>query len=73
MGGQGLPPELMKQHGADVLLCHDLGPRALSLCGEYGIDVYVSQADTVKGIFEMWQGNKLKKASREDACGYHKI
>ncbi len=30
MGGSGLPPELMKQHGANVLLCKGLGPRALS-------------------------------------------
>ncbi len=25
MGGAGLPPELMKKHKADVLLCKDLG------------------------------------------------
>lgn len=73
MGGQGLPPELMKKHGANVLLCHDLGPRALSLCEEYGIDVFTSQAGTVKDIFAMWQSNKLKKAGTGDACEHHKI
>lgn len=73
MGGQGLPPELMKQHGADILLCHDLGPRALSLCNEYGIDVYTSQAETVKEIFDMWKNNKLKKAGAGDACEHHNI
>ncbi len=73
MGGQGLPPELMKQHGANILLCHDLGPRALSLCNEYGIDVYTSQAETVKEIFDMWKNNKLKKAGAGDACEHHNI
>src|SRR4030043_1132117 len=53
-GGIGLPPELMKKHGADILLCKDLGPRALDLCNQLGIDVYVNQAETVKEFFEKW-------------------
>jgi len=88
MGGEGLPPELMKKRGADILLCKDLGPRALALCNELGIDVYVHQAaersegwrrtnvlrpETVKEIFEMWKNNKIKKAGAEDVCEQHKI
>ena len=73
MGGVGLPPELMKKHGADILLCKDLGPRALNLCQELGIEVYVCQAKTVKEIFGMWKNNKIKKAGAEDVCKQHKI
>ena len=73
MGGIGLPPELMKKHGADILLCKDLGPRALALCSELGIDVYVHQAETVKEMFEMWENDKIKKAGAEDVCEQHKI
>ncbi|MCU0679242.1 MAG: NifB/NifX family molybdenum-iron cluster-binding protein [Planctomycetes bacterium] len=73
MGGQGLPPELMKQHGANILLCRDLGPRAISLCAELGIDVYTCRAETVKEIFTLWHSNKLKKAGADDACENHKI
>ena len=73
MGGMGLPPELMKKHGADILLCKDLGPRALNLCQELEIEVYVCQAETVKEIFEMWKNNKIKKAGAEDVCKQHKI
>jgi len=72
-GGQGLPPELMKKHGADILLCKDLGPRALDLCNQLGIDVYVNQAETVKEIFKMWENDKIKKAGREDVCEEHKL
>jgi len=72
MGGAGLPPELMKRHGADILLCKDLGPRALALCSQLGIDVYVNQAETVKEIFEMWENNKIKKANIGDVCEEHK-
>jgi len=68
MGGKGLPPELMKEHGADVLLCKGLGPKALDLCNQFGIKVYVYNADTVKQIFELWKNNKLEQADAEDAC-----
>ncbi len=67
-GGKGLPPELIKKYGADILLCKDLGPKALNLCGELGIEVYVCQAKTVKEIFKLWKDNKIKKANIEDIC-----
>jgi len=73
MGGKGLPPKLMKEHGADILLCRDLGPRALNLCKELGIDVYACQANTVKEIFDLWKNNKIKKAGFEDICEEHKV
>lgn len=73
MDGKGLPPELMKKNGADVLLCKDFGPRALALCNQLGIDVYVSQAESVREIFEMWKNNKIKKAGAEDVCIQHKL
>jgi len=72
MGGSGLPPELMKKHGANVLLCGGLGPRALELCNEFGIEVYVSQAVKVNEIFSLWKNKKIKKASSEDVCEEHK-
>lgn len=72
MGGAGLPPELMKQHGANVLLCRGLGPRALNLCKEFGIEVYVQETETVRDIFEMWKGDKIQKATSENVCEEHK-
>ena len=72
MGGTGLPPELMKKHGASVLLCRDLGPRALNLCKELDIEVYTSDAGTVKEIFGLWKNKKLEKAGFEDVCEEHR-
>lgn len=72
MGGIGLPPELMKKHNANVLLCKGLGSRALNLCKELGIEVYVNHSETVRNIFEMWKNNKLQRASSEDVCEEHK-
>jgi len=73
MSGDGLPPELMKKHGADILLCKGIGSRAIDLCKQLEIEVYVYQSETVKEIFEMWKNNKLKKANTEDACEGDKI
>jgi predicted Fe-Mo cluster-binding NifX family protein len=72
MGGSGLPPELMKKHGANILLCRGLGSRALDLCKQFDIEVYVYQSTTVKEIFNLWKKNKIKKASSEDVCKEHK-
>lgn len=73
MGGKGLPLELIKKHGANILLCKDLGPRALNLCQELGIKVYISQAETVKNIFKAWKNGRIKKAKTKDACEQDKI
>jgi len=72
-GGFGLPPELMKKHGANILLCRELGPRALNLCKQLGIDVYVCQAETVKEIFGLWKNKKIKKAGLGDVCEEHRV
>jgi len=72
-GGKGLPPELIKEHGADILLCKDIGPKALTLCKKLGTEVYIGQAETVKEMFEMWKNNKFKKAGTGDVCEQHKI
>ena len=71
-GGVGLPPEFLKKHGVSVLLCKDLGPRALELCKKLGIKVLVSSAPTVEKIFEEMKLGKAKKAGSEDVCEEHK-
>ncbi len=73
MGGKGLPPQIMKENGADVLLCMGIGPRAISLCKELGIEVYVHRAKNVREIFRLWKDGKIKKAGMEDVCGEHGI
>jgi predicted Fe-Mo cluster-binding NifX family protein len=71
-GGEGQPPELMKRHGASVLLCRGLGPRALDMCGQLGIQVYVCEAETVKEIFALWKAGRIGKAGPGDVCEEHR-
>lgn len=72
-GGLNLPPRLIKNHGADILLCRDLGPRALNLCRELGVKVYVFRAERVRDIFNLWERNQSKEASNRDVCEEHKL
>ena len=71
MGGVGLPPNLMKENKANILLCKSLGFRALQLCKNYDIKVFTSQILTVKDIFNLWKNDKLQEAGKEDACKEH--
>ncbi|MFA5406576.1 MAG: NifB/NifX family molybdenum-iron cluster-binding protein [Candidatus Nanoarchaeia archaeon] len=68
MGGVGLPPELMKAHDADILLCRGIGLRAIKLCNSLGIKVYIGQASTINELFNLWENNKLTEAGDEAAC-----
>jgi predicted Fe-Mo cluster-binding NifX family protein len=72
MGGSGLPPELLKKNDVNVLLCRGLGPRAIRMCREFEIGVYVCEARIVKDLFELWEQKKIKKADLDDACEEHK-
>ena len=71
MEGIGLPPVLLKKEGADILLCKDLGPKALSYFHQFGISVCVDQAKTVKEIYQRWKSKKLKPAGPQDTCQHH--
>jgi predicted Fe-Mo cluster-binding NifX family protein len=71
MGGVDLPPELMKKKGADILLCKGLGLRALELCQQLGMDVYISNEESAEDIFKEWKNGHAKKAGMEDACDHH--
>ena len=39
MGGVGKPPEIMKKNGVDVMLCSGIGPRAIKMFEQYGIEI----------------------------------
>jgi len=45
MGKAGLPSELIRKNGADILHCGEIGPRAIDLCQELGIESYSGHAD----------------------------
>lgn len=72
MGGLGKPPELLATQGVHVMLCSGLGPRAVQMFEQFGIEVYVGASGTVKDAIEAWQAGKLHVATDENACKMHR-
>jgi predicted Fe-Mo cluster-binding NifX family protein len=72
LGGSGLPPEIMRNHNVDVMVCSGLGPRAIRMFEQFGIEVYVGAYGTVREAIQAWQSGKLQQATDETACKMHK-
>jgi len=72
MGGSGLPPELIASKGAHIMLVGGLGPNAVQMFEQYGIDVFVGATGTVKGVIKDWQDGSLEEATDENICREHR-
>jgi len=71
-GGQGLPPELLRDNNVQVLICHGIGPKALHLCRDFDIVVYVGNRGTADEIFKQWKERQINPAGDSDVCGSHR-
>jgi predicted Fe-Mo cluster-binding NifX family protein len=67
-GGSGLPAELLAQAGVNVVLCAGLGPRAIALLAQYGIEVHTGAFGTVREAIQAWQAGRLSGA---EPCERH--
>lgn len=77
MGRSGYPPEIMREHGVDVMFYSGIGLRAIKMFEQLGIEVYVGAKGTVREAIEVWKAGKLQEATDKNACkmhrhGYHK-
>jgi len=72
MGGSGYPPEIMASAGVEVMLCSGLGPRAIGMFEQCGIEVYVGASGTVRDAIQAWQAGRLYVATDENACRMHR-
>ena len=70
-GGQGYPPEIIANTGAEVMICQGLGRRAILMFEELGIMVYVGASGSVKDVIQMWERKELQPATDENACSMH--
>ena len=69
--GQGYPPELLAEHGVDVMLCRGLGRRAISMFTDLGIDVRIGASGTVRDVVAASRADRLHSADTSDACTQH--
>ncbi|MBA7535016.1 hypothetical protein ES705_27266 [subsurface metagenome] len=74
-GGFKLPPEILAEVGVEVMLCSGLGPRAISMFEQFGVEVYVgvdSGGTTVGDAISAFQAGRLTEASDANACKMHR-
>ena len=71
LGGEGTPPALLANEGVTVLICEDLGRRAIMELSRLGIGVYVGANGTAGDAIEAWSKNELKSPQDEYACKGH--
>ena len=72
MGGSGYPPQIMADAGVDVMICAGLGPRAIHMFEQFGIEVYVGAYGLVKEAIKAWESGKLQIATDKNACKLHR-
>ncbi len=74
-GGVKQTPELLAEAGVEVMLCSGLGPRAISMFEQFGIEVYVGinlPGATVSDALRAFQAGSLHEVSDKDACEMHR-
>ncbi len=67
-GGSITPGEFIAGSGASELLCGNLGPKAIQMLQNVGINVYVGASGTAAQAVQDWAEGKLKLASMDSAC-----
>lgn len=72
MGGTGHPPEFIADTGTHIMLCSGLGPKAVNMFEQFGIDVFIGASGTVQDAISAWQLGQLNEATDENACREHR-
>ncbi|SRR6056297_3824433 len=70
-GGSGLPADILAEEGIEVMVCSDIGRKAIRLFDQHCITVYVGASGTVSEALSDWQQGNLSVASEADGCQEH--
>jgi predicted Fe-Mo cluster-binding NifX family protein len=72
MGGTGHMPQILADEGINAVLCSGLGPRAINMFEQLGVEVYVGAFGTVRETIQAWQEGRLQVATSGNACKMHR-
>ncbi|MBD3191076.1 MAG: dinitrogenase iron-molybdenum cofactor biosynthesis protein [Candidatus Heimdallarchaeota archaeon] len=67
-GGKQAPPFFLKGLGVTTLICKGLGRKAIVYFEQIGIDVYLTQNNSVKDALSAYKEDKLTLATERDSC-----
>ncbi len=68
VGGTMTPAEAVANTKANVLICGNLGSKAIQMLGQMGIIVYVGASGTVESALEQWKSGFLNLADDSVGC-----
>jgi predicted Fe-Mo cluster-binding NifX family protein len=68
LGGRMTSAEIVIQSKADILLCANLGSKAIQMLRNKGIKIFVGASGTVENAFEEWRGGNLHIADENSYC-----
>jgi predicted Fe-Mo cluster-binding NifX family protein len=66
-GGSKTPAEIISNSGVDILICGNLGPKAVSMLQNSKMEVYSGASGKVEDALNAWQTGLLKLAD-ENSC-----
>jgi predicted Fe-Mo cluster-binding NifX family protein len=66
-GGSNTPAEIISNAGVDVLISGNLGPKAVSMLSDSGIEVFSGASGKVEDAFDAWKSGMLQLAD-ENSC-----
>lgn len=66
-GGTKTPAEIALNSGLDVLICGNLGPKAVAMLQNSGIEVFSGASGKTKEAFNEWKSGTLQLAD-ENSC-----
>ena len=67
IGGSKTPAEIILNSGVDVLICGNLGSKAVSMLQDSGMEVYSGASGKVQDAFKAWKTGMLQLAD-ENSC-----
>ena len=71
-GGVKAVPEIISEADVEVMLCSGVGPRAIGMFEQFGIEVYVGASGKVEDAIRAFQAGMLHEATDADACKEHR-
>jgi len=67
-GGRGMPAEFLADK-CNCIICSGIGSRAIALCNQLGLSVYVGANGTIRETIEAFKAGRLTLATEADGCG----
>jgi predicted Fe-Mo cluster-binding NifX family protein len=68
-GGVGLPAEFLATK-SEAIICKGIGRRAIDLCTQLGVILFVGATGTVQETIDLLKSGKLKRADQKDGCDH---